>query len=159
MVDILPWVGLGILLFLALPIPAVQKLLLEISSWGLRLGVIALLAGGVYLWFRPGELPAGVSTALADFPGLLALLPERGTPAFGLCLACWAVTLLLPLLAALDAGRRVVRVRRTAAAAGPTPEVLPTAEPVEEMGVPILRPVERRTAAAALASAGSRTTR
>src|SRR6476620_7126869 len=88
---ILPWFGLALLLFLCLPIPLVQKLVLEVSTWALRLGMIALLAGGVYLWFRPGDLPAEVSDTLNNFPGLLALLPARGTPAFGLCAACWVV--------------------------------------------------------------------
>jgi hypothetical protein len=164
--QILPWVGLGVLLFLCLPIPAIQKLILEVSTWSLRLAMIALLAGGAYLWFRPGELPAGVSRVLADFPGLLSLLPERGSPAFGLCAACWVVAALVPLLAVLEvtrqiAGARLYRVRAltaTPVAVVREAESLPLAEGEEqpvEVGVPILRPVERRTAAAAIATAGS----
>ena len=159
---ILLWIGLGVLTLLCLPIPPVQKLVLDVSAWALRLGAIALLAGGAYLWFRPGEMPAGVSRVLNDFPGLLSLLPERGSPAFGLGLACWAVTALVPLLAVLDVSRklagRVCQIRTlTATPAPPTrtaSPVPPTEEPMP-MGVPILRPVERRTAAEAMASAGS----
>ena len=59
MYEILPWVGVGILLFLCLPILLTQKLILEVSTWVLRLALIGLLSAGVYLAFRPGELPAG----------------------------------------------------------------------------------------------------
>jgi len=159
MYDILPWIGLGILFFLCLPIPSVQKVLLEVSAWVVRLTMIGLLAGGVYLWFRPDDLPAGVSRVLADFPGFLSVLPAVGSQTFGLCLSCWIATALVPLLAALDGGRRAIRLSTPAVVVEHAPEPLPLGEPVEEMGVPILRPVERRTAAAALASAGNRTTR
>jgi hypothetical protein len=165
--QILPWVGLVVLLVLCLPIPAIQKAILEVGTWALRLGMVALLAGGAYLWFRPGELPAGVSRAVSDFPGLLSLLPERGSPAFGLCLACWAVALLVPLLAVMEvtrqiAGARLYRVRELVGqpvAVVREAEPLPLVEePVEEVGVPVMRPVVRNTAAAAIARAGTRRT-
>lgn len=162
MYDILPWVGLGVLFFLCLPIPLTQKIVLEVSSWVLRLGLVGLLAGGVYLWFRPGEMPGGITRMLADNPPLMNLLPPAGSPTFGLCLACWVVAACVPLLAALDMSRRACRIRMLATERVilPPPEpALPTAEPIEEVGVPVLRPIERRTAAAALATAGSRTTR
>jgi hypothetical protein len=164
--QILPWVGLGALLILCLPIPLVRRLVLEVSTWALRLGMIALLAGGVYLWFRPGDLPTVISDALNNVPWLIALLPDRGSPAFGLCAACWVVAALVPLLAALDvtrrlAGRRLYRVT----AAGPVvaePVAEPLVEPVATertpVGLPVLRPVERRTAAAAMTSAALRPT-
>lgn len=159
---ILLWIGLGVLTLLCLPISRVQKLVLAVSAWALRLGMIALLAGGAYLWFRPGELPAGVSRVLNDFPGLLSLLPERGSPAFALCLACWVVTALVPLLAVLDVSRKLAgRVRQirtlTAAPTAPTRAAGPVRPAEEPMpaGVPILRPIERRRAAEAMASAGS----
>jgi hypothetical protein len=164
--QILPWIGLGALLILCLPIPRVQRLVLEVSVWALRLGMIALLAGGVYLWFRPGNLPAVVSDTLNNFPGLLALLPDLGSPAFGLCAACWVVAALVPFLAALDVTRCLAGQRPSRVTAA-SPVVLetvaePLAEPVaaERMpaGLPILRPVERRTAAAAMTSAASRPT-
>jgi hypothetical protein len=160
--QILPWVGLGVLLLLCLPVPPVQKLVLEVSAWSLRLVMVGLLAAGAYLWFRPGEMPAEVSRVLSDFPGLLSLLPERGSPAFALCLVCWVVAALVPVLAALDvtralAGRRLCRLRALSAApvleTQPAEQHLPTADEVAEVGVPVLRPVERRSAAAAIASA------
>ena len=160
---VLPWIGLGVLALLCLPIPPVQKLVLEVSAWALRLGLIALLAGGAYLWFRPGELPAGVSRVLNDFPGLLSLLPERGSPAFAPCLACGVVTALVPLLAVLDVSRKLAgRVRQiptlTAVPTAPTRAAgpVPAAEQPTPVGVPILRPIERRRAAEAMAPAGSR---
>lgn len=163
--QILPWVGLGVLVLLCLPVLPIQKWVVCASAWILRLGMIALLAGGAYLWFHPNELPAEVSRVLNDFPGLLSLLPERGSPAFALCLACWVVAALVPLLAALDVARksagRVVEVHTPAPApVVPVRAVAPApAPPVEEpapVGVPILRPVERRTAAEVMAAAGSR---
>jgi hypothetical protein len=77
------------------------------------------------------------------------------------------VAALVPLLAVLEvarqiAGERLSRVReltaRPVAVVGET-EPLPLAEadePPVEVGVPVLRPVERRTAATAIATAGSR---
>jgi hypothetical protein len=159
MYEILPWVGLGILLFLCLPIPLTQKLILAVSTWVLRLMLIGLLAAGVYLAFRPGELPASLSATLADHPQLLKWLPAPGSAAFGLCLACWIVLPFVPLLAAFDATRRFYLAPARVTVMETTEPALPTAELVEEVGVPVLRPIERRTAAAALATAGSRTTR
>ncbi len=160
MYDVLPWVGLGILLLLCLPILPVQRVVLAASSWALRLALIGLLAGGAYLWFRPGEMPTQVSAVLNDLPGLLALLPDRGSPAFALCLACWIVTVLVPILAALDVARRRVTVRDRVVVEETREMVLPMGEQVvDEVGVPVMRPIERRTAAAALAGAGTRTTR
>jgi hypothetical protein len=173
--QVLPWVGLGVLFLLCLPIPAVQKVVLEVTAWSLRLALIGLLAAGAYLWFRPGDMPADVSAVLADFPRLLSVLPAQGSPAFALCAACWVAAVFVPVLAMLDvtrklAGERLCRLReltsgpvKPVAVATPAkpattaePETLPDAV---EVGVPVLRPVERRTAAAAIASAGSRNTR
>jgi hypothetical protein len=166
--QILPWVGLGVLLLLCLPIPSVQKVVLEVSAWALRLGMIALLAAGAYLWFRPDDMPSQVSSVLSDFPRLLAILPAQGSQAFALCLACWIVVALVPELALLDvtrklAGTRLCRLRaltavpvKPVAAIPPAEAVLPTADEVVEPGVPILRPVQRRTAAEAMAAATPR---
>jgi hypothetical protein len=161
--QILPWIGLGALLILCLPIPLVQRLVLEVSTWALRLGMIALLAGGVYLWFRPGDLPAMVSDTLNNSPWLLALLPDRGSPAFGLCAACWVVAALVPPLAALDVTRCLASRRLSHVTAASPVVAAPVAEPLAELvavepmpvGPRILRPVERRTAAAAMAAAAS----
>jgi len=160
--QILPWVGLGVLFILCLPISSLQKLLLEVSAWVLRLGMIALLAAGAYLWFRPGALPAEVSLALSNFPQLLTWLPNQGIPPFGLCLACLIVAALVPLLAVLDvsrklAGRHLWRLRKLTAApvpvAGPRAEAAPRVEEPAPVGVPVMRPVERRTAAQTIAAA------
>jgi hypothetical protein len=160
MYDFLPWAGLVVLFFLCLPILPVQRIVLDVSSWVLRFALVGLLAGGAYLWFRPHDMPPAISAVLNDFPGLLALLPERGSPAFALCAACWIVAVLVPILVAIDVTRRRVAVVGQEVTKEETREtVLPMGEPVvEEMGVPILRPIERRTAAAALAGAGSRGT-
>jgi hypothetical protein len=152
-----PWAGLALLAVFCLPIACLQKLVLEVTAWGLRLALLALLAAGAYLWFRPGELPAEVTGVLGNFPNLLAVLPEPGTPAFGLCAATLVVAVFVPLLAVLDvtrklAGRRLGRLRALTAAPVTAP---PPAEPAP-MGMPIERPVDRRTAAAAIASAAPR---
>jgi hypothetical protein len=157
------WVGVGVLLLLCLPISRIQKLVLEISAWALRLAMIALLAAGAYLWFRPGQMPADVSNVLNDFPGLLALLPERGSPEFALCLACWTVAALVPFLAVLDVSRKLAgrmhRIRtltaQPVAASAPVEPVVVAAPPPP----PPLRPVDRRTAASVLTAAGTRVTR
>jgi hypothetical protein len=159
MYEFLPWLGLGILLFFWFPIPLTQKMLLIISCWAVRLAILGLLGFGVYLWFRPAELPGGVSRLFNDFPGLLTLVPPLSSRSFGLCLACWLAALLIPLLAVLDTSLRFYRSRERVNVMEMREVSLPTAEPVEEMGVPVLRPIERRTAAAALIAAGSRTTR
>ena len=74
MYEFLPWIGLGVLLLLCLPILPIQHVVLVVSSWVLRVALVGLLASGAYLWFRPGNMPASVWTILADFPGLIALL-------------------------------------------------------------------------------------
>jgi hypothetical protein len=160
--QILPWVGLVVLLILCLPVWPVRKLVLEVSTWALRLGMIALLAAGAYLWFRPGDLPAEVSAALSDFPRLLSWLPDRTAPPFGLCLACIVVAALVPLLAVLDvsrklAGRRLGQLRSLAATpAAQTRSASPPPDEPIPTGTPVLRPVERRTAARTIASAAPR---
>src|SRR5262245_12621510 len=129
--QVLPWVGLGILLLLCIPFAPVQKLVLEVSAWSLRLAMIGLLAAGAYLWFRPGDMPADVSAVLADFPRLISWLPAQGSPAFALCAACCVVAIFVPVLAVLDvtrrlAGRRLCRLRDlTAGSARPVAAVLP----------------------------------
>lgn len=175
--QVILWVGFAFLVLLCLPIAAFQKAVLELTALALRLTMLGLLAGGAYLWFRPGHLPAEVSTALNNFPGLLSLLPERGSPAFALCLACWIVAALVPLLAILDvcrklAGRRMSRIRTLTAhpvtarqhdLPAPRVEVVePVQVPVEApmpVRVPVLRPVERRTAADVIANLGTRPAR
>ena len=109
-----------------------------------------------------------------------ALLPAAGSLAFGPALACLVVAPLVPVLAAIDIAKR--KPRAVAAVARPEPapkdraaeatespeqtprprpepEVFPEAQEVEEpvpVGVPLMRPIERREAAGALASAAAR---
>jgi len=130
--QVLPWVGLALLLVLCLPIPAVQKLVLELTACALRLALLAVLAGAAYLWFRPAELPAEVVNAVNGSPRLVAILPDPLTPNFGLIRALTAV----------------------APAAAPAPAAVVAPAPVAPTPPP--RPVDRRSAAAAIASAGSR---
>jgi hypothetical protein len=171
--DLIPlaaWAGLVVLALLCLPIGCCQKFVLGVGSWALRLALLAALAGGAYLFFRPGEMPAQVNNVLNDFPGLLSILPDRSAAHFGLCLACLVVAPLLPLLMALDvtralAGRRLNRLR---AIADGRADVVATRESVRRTTVveadpvpvaeatPVLRPIDRRTASTTLASAGSR---
>lgn len=173
------WVALAALFLLCLPVAPVQKLVLVVSGWALRLALLAILAAGAYLSVQPGAMPAEVSRVLTDFPGLLSLLPAPGSAAFGPALACLVVAPLVPVLAAIDFARRRPRIasvpeaERPAAvkakpveivapAPQPEPEAMPVAQEVEEpvpVGVPLLRPVERRDAAGAIASARPRPSR
>jgi hypothetical protein len=171
-VQLAAWAGLVVLAVLCLPIGWCQKFVLGIASWALRLALLATLAGGAYLFFRPGEMPAQVSNVFNDFPGLLSILPDRSAAHFGLCLACLVVATLLPFLMVLDvtralAGRRLRRLRAVAdgqadvVAARETVrrttvvESAPAEAPVAE-ATPVLRPIDRRTASTTLARAGSR---
>jgi hypothetical protein len=151
-----PWAGLALLAILCLPIACFQKLVLELTAWSLRLALLGLLAAGAYLWFRPGELPAEVTGALGNFPRLLTVLPEPGTPAFGLCAATLVVAVFVPVLAVLDVTRKLAGRLRRIRALTADPVSATAAEPAP-VGVPIERPVDRRTAAAAIASAAPRT--
>jgi hypothetical protein len=163
------WAGLVVLAILCLPIGACQKFVLGLTSWVLRIAMLAVLAGGAYLYFRPDEMPARVSN---NFPSLLSILPDRSAAYFGLCLACLVVAPLVPVLMMLDvtralAGRRLNRiraiadgradvvaaretVRRTVVETAPVPGT-----PMPE-AVPVLRPVDRRTASTTITAAGSR---
>jgi hypothetical protein len=154
--QVIAWVGLALLVLLCLPLPRIQKVVLELSARGLRLALLGLLGAAAYLWFRPEDLPAEVSDAIAAFPPLADVLPAPGAQHFGICAAALIVVPLLPLLAALDvarklAGRRLGRLRALAAEAK-APEAAP-APPAPPAPV---RRIDRRSAASALADAGSR---
>src|SRR5262249_24539003 len=131
-------VGLALLAVLCLPFARLQKLVLELSAWGLRLALLALLGAAAYLWFQPGNLPAEVadtSNALLNAcPRLNGVVPEPGTPYFGACAAAFVVGVLLPVLAALDVSRKLAgwRLRRLRAlvAAPPVVAVPPAPAPV-----------------------------
>jgi hypothetical protein len=145
--------GLALLGVLCLPFARIQKLVLELFAWGLRLALLALLGAAAYLWFRPGDLPAEVADAsntfLSNFPGLRGVVPDPGTPYFGACVASCVVIVLLPVLAVLDVSRKLAgwRLRRLRALAAAPPVVAAAPAP------PVYR-VNRRTAADALADAG-----
>lgn len=167
------WAGLVVVAILCLPIGACQKIVLSIVSWALRIALLAVLAGGAYLFFRPGDMPAQVSNVLNDLPRLLSILPDRAAPRFGLCLACLVVAPLVPVLMMLDvtcalAGRRLSRIR--ALTTGPVDVVAARETGQRTIGdktpgrpadttpeaVPVMRPVDRRTASTTITSAGSR---
>jgi len=153
------WAGLVVLAVLCLPVA--RKFVLELSAWALRLAMLALLAGGAYLWFRPDAMPAGVSRIFDTEPWLLTILPDRSSAHFGICAASVVVMALLPPLAALDVTRKLAgwRLRRIRMLTDEPVAVAAIAEPVAETtleGVPVMRPVERRTAANTIASTWSR---
>jgi hypothetical protein len=149
------WGGLALMALLCLPIAAVSKFVLELAALTLRLTLFGVLAAGAYLSVRPGDLSNWATAVLDDFPALFAYLPDRASPLFGPCLAMSAVAVLLPALAALDvarglAGRRMRRLRRIA---DEPPVVVETVR--HETEVRPLRPVDRRTAATTITTAGS----
>jgi hypothetical protein len=167
---VIAWVGLALLLVLCLPLARIQKRVLDVYAWALRLALLAVLGAAAYLWFYPGNLPAGVTDALNGLPPLKTILPDAGSPHFGVCAAALVVIVLLPLLALLDVGRklggwRLGRLRALAAApkvAEPSPAQEPpkVAAPLppapEPTPAPFRRRVDRQSAADALAAFGSR---
>jgi hypothetical protein len=155
--QVIVWAGLALLLLLCLPFARIQKLVLEVYAWALRLALLALLGGAAYLWFRPADLPVAVTDTLNRFPGLGAILPEPGTQHFGVCAASLVVILFLPLLALLDVGRKLAgwRLRRLRALAA-EPRVVESPPAPPPGPAPVVRRADRRAAAASLAEAGSR---
>jgi hypothetical protein len=158
--QVIAWAGLALLLVLCLPFAGVQKLVLEVYAWALRLALLALLGTAAYLWFRPEHLPVEVTDTLNNFPHLGALLPEPGTQIFGISVAALVVAVLLPLLAVLDVSRQLAgwRLRRLRAlSARPEAEApLPPATAPQRGPSPAPRRIDRRAAADAMAEAGSR---
>jgi hypothetical protein len=150
-------VGMAVLAALCLPFSRIQKLVLELSAFGLRLALLALLGAAVYLWFYPGDVPAEVADTFNTFlntsPRLKAIVPEPGTQYFGICAAACVVVMLLPLLAVLDVSRKLAgwRLRRLRALAVAPPVVATAPAPA-----PATHRVTRRAAADVLADAGSR---
>jgi hypothetical protein len=170
---ILLWAAFALVLLLCLPFAAARKVVLEISSWGLRLVLLALLAGGAFLWFRPASVPADVVRVVDASPLLRDMLPTPGSQSFGLAAATLIVAILLPLLAVLDVARILGggRLRRLcqlsdARRVEPAPTLAPAPPPDAEPTSPPSRPViatlpanrrpDRRTAAETMAEAGSR---
>jgi hypothetical protein len=158
--QVIAWVGLALLAVLCLPIARIQKLLLEVSAWALRLALLGVLGAAAYLWFRPQELPVQVTETLEAFPPLGTVLPEPGAQHFGICMAALLVAPLLPVLAVLDVSRQVaggrLRRLRTLAAEAKAADGSLAAPPASATPAHPVRRVDRRSAAAALADAGSR---
>ena len=161
------WAAFALVLVLWLPVAGIRKFVLEVSSWVLRLALLAILAGGVFLWFRPASVPAEVVQAVDASPILRDILPTPGSQAFGLAAATLVVAILLPILAVLDVGRilsgdrlrRMCRLTdRTRAEPAPAPEAVETRLPPPPTVAPppINRRPDRRTAAETMAEAGSR---
>jgi len=128
------WAGVVFLAILCLPMAAVRKFVLSLTSWALRLSLLAILAAGAYLYFRPAEMPAEVTSTVAASPELARLLPDPTVSYFSLCLACLIAAPLVPILAALDitrilAGRRTARL---AAIADGEPVVMSASTPPRE---------------------------
>ena len=158
--QVIAWAGLALLLVLCLPLPRIQKLLLEVSAWALRLALLGLLGAAAYLWFQPQNLPAEVTNTLEAFPLLGRVLPAPGAQNFGICAAALLAVPLLPLLCVLDVSRQLAgsRLRRlhTLAAQVRAPEGAPAPSAAASTPAPAVRRVGRRSAADALADAGSR---
>jgi hypothetical protein len=154
---VIAWVGLALVLLLSLPIAGIQKLLLDLYAWALRLALLTVIGAAAYLWFRPGELPASATNSLNTLPSLKAILPEPGTRHFGVCAASPLVIVILPLLAILDVSRKLAgwRLRRLRALAA-EPKVVQTPAALQPRPAPIVRRGDRRAAADTLANAGSR---
>lgn len=159
--NIIAWTGLAMLLILCLPIAGLQRLLLAVYGWTIRLTMLALIAGAAYLWFRPEQVPIEVTNALGYFPWARPVLPQPGTQVFGICAVGLVATVLLPLLAVFDLCRRSVvrrvehvnRIVDQPAPPAPRTDSLPPPAPQATSKVPSR--FGRRAAAEAMAQAGS----
>jgi hypothetical protein len=153
---IILWAALALLVVLCLPIAALHKFVLEVCAWLLRLAMLALLAAGAYLWFRPEQLPTVIPQTLNDFPSLASRLPAPADRTFGITAAVLLVAVLIPVLAVLDVTRKLAvrRLRHLRLLAGSEAPVVATQPPASST-VPVGRPVDRRTAADALAASAS----
>ncbi len=152
---ILIWAAAGFLLLLCLPFSGTRKLILELCTWTLRVSLIALLAAGAVLWFRPELLPVECVAVLDSFPAVRDMLPSTESQTFGLTAAVILTAVFLPLLTMLDVTRKLAgsRLRRIRAIADATPHAV---EHTSTAAVPVQRRPDRREAADAMAQAGSR---
>lgn len=156
---ILIWGSLALLFLLCLPFAWIRKCVLEVCAWGLRLALLALVGGAGYLWFRPEQMPVEVVNAIQNTGFLSSWLPEPGTRHFGVCTAALAVAVCLPLLAVFDVTRKlaVVRVRRVreSVVESQASDSVTTAPAIAVEPAPVLRRVDRRAAAATMATAAN----
>jgi hypothetical protein len=157
--QIIPWVVLGLLFILCLPIPIVRRLILAVTSWALRLALLAAIGGAAYLWFRPSDVPGWVLDAAAVFPRLRDALPDPTTSNFGIAVAAIVVGVMLPILAILDTFRHAAWVERDRARAAEPAAAASPAATAEPAPAPAQRPPGRTAAADAISSAGSRPAR
>jgi hypothetical protein len=153
--QIIAWGGLALLLLLCLPFAVVQKLVLHVYGWGLRLALLALLGFAAYLWFRPEQMPVEVTDALGGFPWLMALLPEPGTPYFGISAAAVVVAMLLPLLMVIDVCRKLAGRPRDRRVPGVGPEAEEPMRPAHQRVPSLPRRIGRRDAADTMAEAAA----
>jgi hypothetical protein len=161
----LAWTGLAVLFLLCLPFAGARRLILEVSGLLLRLALLALLAAGAALWFRPDLLPPEAAQAREALPWARDALPPAGSPFFGMAVALPVVAVLLPFLAVLDLARRASRRPpdpRPVETVAPTQAepVLAVVEPVAEAPRPQPahhpRRADRRAAAETMGDVGSR---
>jgi hypothetical protein len=160
--QIIMWAVLALLLLLSLPIGVIQKLVVVVYGLATRVAILALLAAAAYLFYRPEQVPVEVASAVHNNPTLRAILPEPGTPNFGLVAAALLASVLLPLLAVLDICRRRVSYVARTVVTGSVPVASSTAPPAPPVvapqaeSSPAARRADRRVAAAAMAEAATR---
>ena len=154
--NVIGWAALGLLFVLCLPISGVQRLILLVYGWAIRLTLMGLVGAAAYLWFRPQQIPVEVTDTVNNFAWLRNILPETGTPLYGMCLVGLIAVVLLPMLMVIDVcRRRSVR--------GPmevvTARSVDRTEPVRIDALPPPPPIPsrhgRRAAADAMAQAGA----
>jgi hypothetical protein len=110
--NILVWAGVVVLFFLCLPSVRISQLILEISARLLRLALLAVLGGGICLWFLPGMAPVILRETFYSLPEVVqAYFPAPGSSLFGLALAALIVLTFLPALAVLDTMRHLAGQR------------------------------------------------
>jgi hypothetical protein len=159
--NILAWVGLALVFFLCLPVARVQRYLLGLYGLGLRLGMLALVGAAAYLWFWPTQLPPDVAEVVRKTPLLNSILPDPGTPAFAICAVSLIAVAVLPLVAVIDACRRVVGRREPVVLSGAAPaQTVPAvlddrSRPLPQAPAATPPRFGRRAAADAMAEAGS----
>ena len=157
--NIIAWSGLGLLLILCMPFMGVKRLLLFVYGWTLRLALLGAIGAAAYLWFRPAQIPAEIPDTIRNFAWLKNMLPEPGTPLYGMYLVGIVAIVLLPLLAVIDICWRAVGRYTEVHTTVVTEQRL---EPIRTGGLPPPAPQPvvpsrygRRAAADAMAQAGS----
>jgi hypothetical protein len=156
-IQVLAWLGLALLVLAFLFFSGIQKLVLELYAWLVRLALLGVVGAAAYLWFQPADLPVVVKDTLDELPRLRAILPETGTPSFGVYAATPLVFLLVPLLAILDVSRKLAggRLRKLRTLTEEQKVVQPQPAQIASRPTVPVRRVDRKAAANTLAEAGS----